>query len=145
MGEYVAGQLVAAGLNAVAEIIEPAAYEEQFSAGYDNIADDRGWIGTNSHGNEMMDVGQTAPGYYTCTGAVSTFCDEEVTQMVTDALPLTGEERATAFMAVTAAFMEHIPVVPLVHLPNYYGVAENLTWAPRLDGFMLVKEMSLVS
>jgi peptide/nickel transport system substrate-binding protein len=142
MGEYVAQQLVQVGLNAKVEIIEPAAYEEQFTIGYDNITPERGWIGTNSHGNEMMDVGQTASGYYRCAGGVSTFCDEEVDAMVNAASPLTGDERAAAFMEVTAAFMEHIPVVPLVHLPNYYGMAENLQWTPRLDGFMLVKEMS---
>ena len=36
-------------------------------------------------------------------------------------------------------------VVPILHLAFLYGTAENLSWEPRLDGFMLVKEMSLTS
>ena len=43
---------------------------------------------------------------------------------------------------MTAAFMEEIPVIPIVHLPLFYGMAADLIWKPRLDGFMLVKEMS---
>ena len=38
--------------------------------------------------------------------------------------------------------MERIPVIPIVHLPFFYGVAADLNWQPRLDAFMLVKEMS---
>lgn len=145
MGEYVAQQLSQIGLNATTEIIEPAAYEEQFTIGQPNVAADRGWIGTNSHGNELMDVGGTASGYYRCNGTVSTYCNEELDAMIDAANPLTGEERDAAFQEITATFMADIPVVPLIHLPNYYGLAEELQWTPRLDGFMLVKEMSFGS
>ena len=143
MGEYVAQQLQQIGLTATTEIIEPAAYEEQFTIGQPNVAKDRGWIGTNSHGNELMDVGGTASGYYRCNGTVSTYCNEELDAMIDAANPLTGDERDAAFQEITATFMADIPVVPLIHLPNYYGLAEGVIWTPRLDGFMLVKEMSL--
>jgi hypothetical protein len=63
--------------------------------------------------------------------------------MIDEANSLTGEERDAAFQEITATFMADIPVVPLVHLPNYYGLGAGVTWTPRLDGFMLVKEMSL--
>ena len=142
LGEYVANQLNEIGLNARTEVIEHAAYQEQYVMNYDDIPEDRGWIGTLGHGNEMMDVSQTFSGYYRCDGGVSTFCDPEIDALTEESSVITGEDRAAALAATTAAFMERIPVIPIVHLPFFYGLAENLVWTPRLDAFMLVKEMS---
>jgi peptide/nickel transport system substrate-binding protein len=142
LGEYVANQLNEIGLNARTEVIEHAAYQEQYVMPYEEIPTDRGWIGTLGHGNEMMDVSQTFSGYYRCDGGVSTFCDPEIDTMTAESAVVTGEERDAELAATTAAFMERIPVIPIVHLPFFYGVAANLSWKPRLDAFMLVKEMS---
>jgi peptide/nickel transport system substrate-binding protein len=38
---------------------------------------------------------------------------------------------------------DEAPVVPLVNLEDIYGLSERLQWEPRLDGKMLVHEMSL--
>jgi peptide/nickel transport system substrate-binding protein len=142
LGEYVANQLNEIGLNAKTEVIEHAAYQEQYVMPYDEIPTDRGWIGTLGHGNEMMDVSQTFSGYYRCDGGVSTFCDPEIDTMTAESAVITGDERGAALAETTAAFMERIPVIPIVHLPFFYGVAADLSWKPRLDAFMLVKEMS---
>jgi peptide/nickel transport system substrate-binding protein len=142
LGEYVANQLNEIGLNAKTEVIEHAAYQEQYVMPYDEVPTDRGWIGTLGHGNEMMDVSQTFSGYYRCDGGVSTFCDPEIDTMTAESAVITGEERDAALAATTAAFMERIPVIPIVHLPFFYGVSADLNWKPRLDAFMLVKEMS---
>ena len=142
LGEYVANQLNEVGLNARTEVIEHAAYQEQYVMPYDEIPTDRGWIGTLGHGNEMMDVSQTFSGYYRCDGGVSTFCDPEIDAMTAEAAAITTDERDAELAAVTAAFMERIPVIPIIHLPFFYGVAADLNWQPRLDAFMLVKEMS---
>jgi peptide/nickel transport system substrate-binding protein len=142
LGEYVANQLNEIGLNARTEVIEHAAYQEQYVMPYDEIPTDRGWIGTLGHGNEMMDVSQTFSGYYRCDGGVSTFCDPEVDASTDESSVITTEERGAALAATTAEFMERIPVIPIVHLPLFYGVAADLNWEPRLDAFMLVKEMS---
>ena len=53
-----------------------------------------------------------------------------------------GEERQTGLAEVTSVYMEGYPVLPIVHMPLFWGLAENLNWTPRLDGFILVKEMS---
>jgi peptide/nickel transport system substrate-binding protein len=142
LGEYVANQLNEIGLNAKTEVIEHAAYQEQYVMAYDEIPTDRGWIGTLGHGNEMMDVSQTFSGYYRCDGGVSTFCDPEIDEITAESAVITGEERDAALAATTAAFMERIPVIPIVHLPFFYGVAADLNRKPRLDAFKLVKEMS---
>ena len=62
--------------------------------------------------------------------------------MTDAAAPVTGDERGAELAAATAAYMAEIPVIPVVHLPLFYGLAADLNWTPRLDGFMLVKEMS---
>jgi peptide/nickel transport system substrate-binding protein len=142
LGEYVANQLNEIGLTAKTEVIEHAAYQEQYVMNYDEIPEDRGWIGTLSHGNEMMDVSQTFSGYYRCDGGVSTFCDPEIDALTDESSVVTGDGRGAALAETTAAFMERIPVIPIVHLPLFYGLAADLNWEPRLDGFMLVKEMS---
>ena len=142
LGEYVAGALTDIGLNATSEVIEHAAYQEQFVLPYDQIPPERGWIGTLSHGNEMMDVGLTAASWYRCDGGVATYCNPELDAMIDAANPLTGEERAAAFAEITRVFQEGYSVIPIVHLAFFYGTTEDLIWEPRLDGFMLVKEMS---
>ncbi|MDQ3226507.1 MAG: ABC transporter substrate-binding protein [Chloroflexota bacterium] len=145
LGEYVANQLNEIGLTARTEVIEHAAYQEQYVMNYDEIPVERGWIGTLGHGNEMMDVSQTFSGYYRCDGGVSTFCNPEIDSLTAESAPVTGDDRAAGLAATTAAFMAEIPVIPIVHLPFFYGLAADLNWAPRLDGFMLVKEMSYSS
>jgi ABC-type transport system substrate-binding protein len=89
-----------------------------------------------------MDVGLTAASWYRCDGGVSAYCDPELDAMIDAANPLVGEERAAAFAEITRKWQEAFPVVPIIHLAFLYGTAENLAWEPRLDGFMLVKEMS---
>ena len=90
LGEYVANQLNEIGLNATTEAIEYAAYMEQYIMPYDEIPEDRGWIGTMSHGNEMMDVGLTAASWYRCDGGVASYCDPELDAMIDAANPLVG-------------------------------------------------------
>ncbi len=36
-------------------------------------------------------------------------------------------------------------MIPILHLAFLYGTTENLVWEPRLDGFMLVKEMAFAT
>jgi hypothetical protein len=74
---------------------------------------------------------------------VASYCDPEVDALIDAANPLTGDERATAFAEVTRVFSEGKSIIPVIHLSFLYGASEDIVWEPRLDGFMLVKEMSL--
>ncbi len=143
LAEYVASQLTEIGLNATSEVIEPGLYNPEYSKNLSQITEDRGWIGTNPHGNEIMDVSTTASAYYRCEGAASTYCDPALDEALAAAIPLTGEERETALAAVTKMYYDAYAAVPLIHMPLNYGLAANLEWEPRLDAFMLVKEMTL--
>ncbi|MDQ4044415.1 MAG: ABC transporter substrate-binding protein [Chloroflexota bacterium] len=141
--EYVANQLNDIGLNAQSEVIEIAQYNEQYDINYADVPEDRGWIGTNPHGNEIMDVSSTAQAYYSCDGGSSTYCDPALDEALDAAIPLTGEEREQALEEVTRMYYEDYGAVPIIHMPLNYGLSEDLVWEPRLDGFILLKEMQL--
>ncbi len=141
--EYVANQLNEIGLSAHSEVIEIAQYNEQFDVNYHDVPEDRGWIATNPHGNEIMDVSSTAQAYYSCDGGSSTYCNPELDKALDAAIPLTGEERQNALAEVTRMYYEDYGSIPIIHMPLNYGLAAELTWEPRLDGFILLKEMKL--
>ena len=90
-----------------------------------------------------MDASATAASYYTCDGAASVYCDPELDAALEAALPLTGEERVAALNVVQQMFYDAYASVPVIHMPLNYGLAANLQWTPRLDAFMLLKEMTL--
>jgi peptide/nickel transport system substrate-binding protein len=139
--QYVASQLNEIGLNATSEVIEVAQYNEQYDLNYADVPEDRGWIGTNPHGNEIMDVSSTARAYYSCEGGSSTYCNPALDEKLNAAIPLTGEEREAALAEVTRMYYEDYGAIPILHMPLNYGLAANLEWTPRLDGFVLIKEM----
>ncbi len=140
--EYVANQLNQIGLTADSEVIEIAQYNEQYDINYHDVPEDRGWIGTNPHGNEIMDVSSTAQAYYSCDGGSSTYCNPELDKALDAAIPLVGEERQKALAEVTRMFLRGLRRHP--HHPHaaQLRLAAELHWTPRLDGFILLKEMS---
>jgi peptide/nickel transport system substrate-binding protein len=143
LAEYVATQLREIGLNAKSEVIEPALYNPDYSSNIKDVPETRGWITTNPHGNEIMDVSATAASYYTCDGAASVYCDPVLDAALDAALPLIGDERVAALNVVQQMFYDAYAAVPVIHMPLNYGLAANLQWTPRLDAFMLLKEMTL--
>jgi len=145
LAEYVASQLRDIGLNCTSEVIEPALYNPEYSKNIKDVPEDRGWITTNPHGNEIMDVSATASSYYRCDGGASLYCDPALDEALTAAQSLTGEERNTALAAVTKMYYDAYASVPVLYLPLSYGLAANLEWEPRLDAFMLLKEMTLTA
>jgi peptide/nickel transport system substrate-binding protein len=143
--QYVASQLKEIGLNATSEVIEVAQYNEQYDLNFSDVPAERGWIGTNPHGNEIMDVSSTARAYYSCEGGSSTYCNPALDEKLNAAIPLVGDERQQALEEVTAMYYEDYGAIPIIHMPLNYGLAANLEWLPRLDGFVLLKEMKYTS
>ena len=145
LAEYVASQLREIGLNVKSEVIEPALYNPEYSKNIKDVPETRGWITTNPHGNEIMDVSATASSYYRCDGGASVYCDPALDAALTAAIPLVGEERAPALAAVTKMYYDAFASVPVIYMPLNYGLVANLEWQPRLDAFMLLKEMTLTA
>ncbi len=142
--QLIAQALTEIGLtNVSSEMRETAVFEEAWTAGYDAIDPDRGMLGLQSHGNELMDYSSSVEGYYSCRGATSAYCDDELDAMLAEANQLSGDERDAALQEIAAYVYEEIPVVPIGQPNFYFGLVENMDWTPRLDGFLLVKEMTL--
>ncbi len=143
--QYVASQLQQIGLNATSRIIESAEFRPQvYGLGQDKVAEDRGWIVLLQHGNELMDAAASAERYYSCNpDSDSTFCNEAIDQKITAAQFLLGEERDAAYQEIGALVQPEYAIIPVAHLKIAYGMVENLTWQPRMDAFMLLKEMTL--
>jgi peptide/nickel transport system substrate-binding protein len=138
----IADGINAAGLNATTSVLETAPAEEQWTLGYDNIPDDRGWAGFWFHGNELFDYSASG-GYYTCGGSVSAYCNAEVDAMYKGALQLSGDDRDLALQEIAAYLYEDVALVPVGQPSFFFGLGDRIDWMPRADGFILLKEIGL--
>jgi len=142
--QVIAEELQGIGLTGVtSEIMETAAFEEQWTTGYDNIPDDRGWIGIQSHGQELLDYAGSVGGYYSCDGATSAYCDDTLEKMYADAVTTADQARQDSLAEIAEYVYDEVPVVPIGQPNFHFGLSERLTWTPRTDGFLLLKEMTL--
>ena len=145
--QLVAESLVSIGLTgAHSEMFETAAFEEMWSGtGYANTSPDRALIGLNQHGNELMDYAMSQ-GYYTCNGVVSTYCDPAYDEMVAAAIQIpVGPERAQALQDLAAYVADLYYIVPVGWPLFNFGLVDGINWTPRMDGFILIKEMTFTS
>ena len=109
------------------------------------VPPDRGMVAIHMHGNELMDYAATVSSYYASSGKNSTMDDPELDQMHEKALPLTGAEREKAYQAIAVRAAQNANIFPIGHPDFYFGLNKRLKWEARLDGFILLKEMSLTS
>lgn len=142
--QIIASEMQAIGLTgATSSTLETAAFEEQWTIGYDNIPEDRGWVGLQQHGQELMDYAGSVGGYYSCDGQTSAYCDETLEEMYAAAVTTTEEERQQSLAEIAEYVYEEVPVVPIGQ-PNFnFGLRERIDWTPRMDGFILLKEMTV--
>jgi peptide/nickel transport system substrate-binding protein len=130
--------------NVSTRILETAAHTELWSAPKP-IAPERGMIAVHAHGNELMDYSATLSSYYRCDGRLSTVCDPQLDEMITRASGLAGREREAAFHEIAKYTYDQVLTMPIGHPDYFYGVSSKLDWKPRLDAFILLKEMKLKS
>lgn len=72
------------------------------------------------------------------------FSDPVLDRLIEENAGIFDESRRLAhYDKMMRLAMEEMPVVPLYHRLNFYGVSERVRWHPRLDGKLLVREMSL--
>ncbi|GAA0384227.1 hypothetical protein Acor_78270 [Acrocarpospora corrugata] len=142
--QLIAQALTSIGLtNVKSEMRETAKFEEAWTAGYPAITPERGLIGLQQHGNELMDYSSSIEGYYACKGATSAYCDPELEKKIAAANQLAGAERDTALKEIAQYVYDRFVVVPVGQPSFYFAMAANIDWKPRLDGFLLVKEIKL--
>ena len=142
--EAVGEMLKQAGLtNLTIQIMETSKHTEIYSLAPKPIDPNRGIIAVHSHGNELLDFGQTVRFYYTCDGRQSTYCNPAVDEMQQRALSLGGPEREKAYQEIGKMMYDEVITVPIMHPSFYFGMSKRLEWTPRPDGFTLLKEMKL--
>jgi peptide/nickel transport system substrate-binding protein len=143
--EAIAEGMVQIGLiNTKTRGVETAAHAELWGANTGAPIDpNRGMLGTHSHGNELMDYSSTVQAYYTCKARNSVVCDPALEEMQAKALPLKGAERQKAYEDIAKYINDQFYTVPIGHPNYYYGLSNKVDWKPRLDAFILVKEMKL--
>jgi ABC-type transport system substrate-binding protein len=143
--EAIAQTMVEIGLTGTkTQGVETAVHAELWGANTGNGVDPtRGMLGTHAHGNELMDYSSTVTSYYTCPARNSTVCDKTLEEMHAKALPLIGAERQKAYEEIAKYIHDKFYTVPIGHPNFYYGLSTKVDWKPRLDGFIMVKEMKL--
>jgi peptide/nickel transport system substrate-binding protein len=140
--QYIAQSMREIGLNNVdTEMRNKEDFEQDWTSGYDAISPTRCLVAMSQHGNELMDYSSSVQSYYSCDSLTSAWCDPALDKQIAAALPLTGDERDQALQALAKEVYDKIPIIPLGQPNFFYGTSENLEWKPRLDGFILFKEM----
>lgn len=142
--QLIAESLKSIGMTGVtSETQETAAFEQQWTMGYQNIPQDRTLLGLQQHGQELMDYSGSVVSYYSCEGNTSAYCNPELEKMYAAAVGTSGDARQQALANIAKYVYDQVPVVPIGQ-PNFnFGLADRLNWKPRIDGFILLKEMTL--
>jgi peptide/nickel transport system substrate-binding protein len=142
--QLIAESLKSIGMTGVtSETQETAAFEQQWTMGYQNIPQDRTLVGLQQHGQELMDYSGSVVSYYSCEGNTSAYCDPELEKMYAAAVGTSGDARQQALANIAKYVYDQVAVVPIGQ-PNFnFGLADRLNWKPRIDGFILLKEMTL--
>jgi peptide/nickel transport system substrate-binding protein len=138
--EAVAGQLRDAGININVKIVEWSDWLDLLFARADKAPD----IQFSAHDNSLLDADRTLSALYHSEGSQAAYKNEEVDSLVDEARTETdvAKREEMYHKAIQIAHAE-AALVPLVNLEDIYGLSERLQWEPRLDGKMLVYEMSL--
>ncbi|MCO5099465.1 MAG: ABC transporter substrate-binding protein [Burkholderiaceae bacterium] len=94
--------------------------------------------------NEMMDADRSLSAYYKAGGVGASNTDAELAGLIDSARTEvdTGRRRAMYHQAVQRAW-DNAYFVWLLNIEDVYGTSKRLQWTPRMDGKILVKEMSL--
>lgn len=142
--QVINGDLQKIGLKVDTQLQEQVAFEEMLRAPKP-IDPNRGYIVVHSHGNELMDYSLSVNSYYRCNSVVGTYCNPAVDKMHDSASQLTGDARDKALQEIAKYVHGEYPIVPVGQTSFYFGLAGNLQWKPRLDGFILLKEMTVTS
>ncbi len=137
--EAVAAQLTDVGFNVKVEIYEWSKYLDYLFA-QENQPD----MIFVSHDNVLLDADRTFSGYYSCKGRVSSYCNDKVTELIEAGRTETDvDKRLEMYHEVVKLSHDDAAFLFLVNLENIYGLSDRLQWEPRLDGRILIKEITV--
>lgn len=137
--EVIADSLRQIGLKATTKIEEYPLYLQEVRL--KPVPADRAYLVLARHGNELMDFSLTINNYYRCAGVQGTFCDPKMEDMAEKSKVAQGEDRIKAMQEIAAYAQQQFATIDIGQLNVHFGL-NNLTWKPRLDGLLLLKEMA---
>ncbi len=130
------------GLNVKLEMLDKPAWRERSLT--KPVPENRRALFQSSHGNEAGDGIFTMNDYYHSSSRNNKFPNETMDDLISQAIPLTGEDRQQALAKVLA--YQHDEIIqdcPMVHLQAVWGVSERVDWEPRFDNFILINTVSI--
>lgn len=141
MHEVVIGYLTEVGVKVQADIRPFSSYIDEFVKTVGDPAQPD--IGFVSASNDLFDASKIES-YYHSEGGLSSYVNEDVDAALAAARAATdSEEREAHFHEATRIGCEDDPVfIFTVNLQDIYGAAGDLVWEPRVDGALLISEMS---
>jgi len=138
--EAVAGQLAEVGINVDIQIVEWSAWLDLLFAGAEAAPD----LQYSSHDNVLLDADRTLSALFTSEGSQSAYSNSEVDALVNGArTEIDVEKRLDMYQQAVKIIHDEAVCLFLLNLDDIYGLTERLEWQPRLDGRILVKEMTL--
>ncbi|WMS43515.1 ABC transporter substrate-binding protein [Acuticoccus sp. MNP-M23] len=97
-----------------------------------------------ANSNELMDADRESSFIYHMEGAAASNSDAEMAKMIDDARVTTDTgEREALYHAIFQKGRDLNYTAPLFNLQDIYGMSERMSWQPRTDQKLLIKEMSV--
>ena len=137
--EAVAGYWKAAGLDVKLDILEFGAYLDVL---FDRT--NRADAIYVSSSNDILDPDRQLSTYYQAGGIGSSNTDAELSALIDQGRQqLDPNDRAATYEKAVKIAYDGAYFVWLVNNQDLYGLSTRLTWTPRVDSKLLVKEMSV--
>jgi peptide/nickel transport system substrate-binding protein len=137
--EAVAGYWTDAGLSVDLQILE---FGEYLDVLFDR--ENRADSIYVSSSNDILDADRQLSTYYQAGGIGSSNADEELSALIDQGrAELNPDDRETIYNDAVAHAYDNAYFVWLVNNEDLYGLSENMSWQPRVDAKLLVKEMSV--
>ncbi|TPW15491.1 MAG: peptide/nickel transport system substrate-binding protein [Acidimicrobiaceae bacterium] len=137
--EAVASYWTAAGLQVDLQILE---FSEWLDVFFDTESQpDVLFVSTSL---DLLDPDKAATSIHSMNGLASGNDDAELAAMIDEARSeLDANRRDELYQQIMASANEKAYFVWLVNTADIYGLGDRVTWTPRIDGLLLVKEMSV--
>lgn len=142
--EAVAGYLQAAGLKPKTQIVEWSAWLDLLFAGPDKAPD----LLYSSHDNSLLDADRTLTALFhsktDTAGGQSAYKNSDLDKLIDGARTETDTtKRAQMYAQADKIIRDDASAIFLLNLQDIYGLSKRLNWTPRLDGRILLQEMTL--
>ncbi len=139
--EAIATQLDAVGLNIEVNIAEWSQWLDLLFAGAEAAPD----LQYSSNDNSLFDADRTLSVLFTSDGSQAAYFNPEVDRLVNEARTETDvAAREDMYHQAVQMIYDDAACIFLLNLDDIYGLSARVDWAPRIDGRILVKDMTLV-